>query len=304
MLALRNIFSKLNFIPSILFVFASCSVRSKNDHEVILALNESIQHSNNLASSASEDILMALEQKLYDPATSEKAKIWLPKAERIKAISKETFDKIDIKKKDFESQAKHKLPEENILELYKCLADYKINILKIDSNLTRDYEKYLKIFTTKIDSTNNDQIELFKNLFADNSTSSTLAILTKLQNNIKLNEKGIMVYCNEQCASLSWSNHYMYSALTILNTSLAQPGERLELTAGLGLFSIKQSPEVFVYNKPVPLAEDGAAHFRFKAASKLGKYYVPVKINFTDQDGKQITIQKEIEYTVAEIVKH
>ena len=104
MLALHNIFSKRYFIPSILFVFASCSVRSKNDHEVILALNESIQHSNNLASSASEDILMVLQQKLYDPATSEKAKIWLPKAERIKAISKETFDKIEIKKKDFESQ--------------------------------------------------------------------------------------------------------------------------------------------------------------------------------------------------------
>ena len=49
------------------------------------------------------------------------------------------------------------------------------------------------------------------------------------------------------------------------------------------------------------IKDDVIAHYKLKAASRPGKYYVPVKINYTDQNGKQQTVQKEIEYTVAKI---
>jgi hypothetical protein len=53
----------------------------------------------------------------------------------------------------------------------------------------------------------------------------------------------------------------------------------------------------------VALKGNALAVYKLKAPSKPGKYYVPVKINYTDQDGSQQTVQKEIEYTVANIQK-
>jgi len=47
----------------------------------------------------------------------------------------------------------------------------------------------------------------------------------------------------------------------------------------------------------------GVAVCNLKARAKPGKYYVPVKIIYYDQDGRKQSIQKEIEYTVANIQK-
>ena len=80
-----------------------------------------------------------------------------------------------------------------------------------------------------------------------------------------------------------------------------QPGEQIEITSGIGSFDSRPDPKVFVYGKQIPLNEHAFAVFKFKAEKKPGKYYVPVKIKYTDQNGRKQSIQKEIEYTVANI---
>jgi hypothetical protein len=38
----------------------------------------------------------------------------------------------------------------------------------------------------------------------------------------------------------------------------------------------------------------------FKASSKAGKHFVPVRISYFDEEWKQQTVEKLVEYTVAE----
>jgi hypothetical protein len=36
-----------------------------------------------------------------------------------------------------------------------------------------------------------------------------------------------------------------------------------------------------------------------KASSRPGKHFVPVMINYIDQDGKKVVIEQKVEYTVS-----
>ena len=125
-------------------------------------------------------------------------------------------------------------------------------------------------------------------------------MLSKFQNNIRINEERILVFCHEQIGSTG-PNCTFISAISAQNKSVVQAGEKIEIYAGVGEFSSNMKTEVFIYDKPVRLDENAIAIYKLKAASKPGKYYVPVKINYTDQNGRQQTVQKEIEYTVANI---
>jgi hypothetical protein len=51
----------------------------------------------------------------------------------------------------------------------------------------------------------------------------------------------------------------------------------------------------------VPLDEsNGVAVYKFKTSLKAGKYSVPVKIEYTDFDGKRKVLTNKMDYTVVE----
>jgi hypothetical protein len=87
------------------------------------------------------------------------------------------------------------------------------------------------------------------------------------------------------------------------NSTILMPGEELQIYSGIGSFSLESRPKISVYGKPIPIEADGIAVYKIKTLSKPGKYYVPVKINYIDQEGRQQTVEREIEYTVANIQK-
>jgi hypothetical protein len=160
----------------------------------------------------------------------------------------------------------------------------------------------LKLFTKAIDSSKSNQKILFQNYFNDASKISVIAMLNKLQNNIRINEERILTFCHEQIGSTGPSCTFI-SAISAQNKSIVQAGEKIEIYAGVGEFRSGMKTEVFIYDKPVRLHDNAIAIYKLKAASKPGKYYVPVRINYTDQDGKEQTVAREVEYTVANIIK-
>lgn len=268
------------------------------------ALEESLENSNKMLVASSTDIMMSLENKLKDPATHEKANYWYPRAQVIQKISKEAIDHIEKRKLDIyqESKSTKSIFENDSLNLYKMLIDYKTRLLQVDPKLNIQFKNSLKVFTQAIDSLNDNQSRVFKR-YLNVSKPAMNAMLTKLQNNVRFNEQRMIAFCNENCASTIWRIRYGHQPIVVQSSTIVQAGEQIEIISGLAFFSIEQKPNVFVYGKPSPLGEDGVAHYKFKAASKSGKYFVPVKINYIDQDGRQVTVQKEIEYTVANIEK-
>lgn len=293
-----------NFISAsfLLLLFASCSDRSDTDLAIIKTLIESIEYSNKNISASTIDVLSSFQKKLNDDGSRERAAVWYPKAQLIQKISKDAIDKIEKIKVKLDKQ-EEKIVADDSMALYEILIDYKEKILQVDPRLTNDFRRYLKIFTDAIDSSKNDQKYLLKNYFSGASTYVAKAMLVKLQNNIIINEQRMITYCYDYCGSTCGPWYEAYHAFVALNSAVVQPGERIEITAGMLSFTSNQKPQVFVYGRPVALSEDTFAHYKLKAASKPGKYYVPVKINYIDQNGKLNTIVKEMEYTVAKIEK-
>ena len=111
----------------------------------------------------------------------------------------------------------------------------------------------------------------------------------------------MITYCYENCPQLSWRDWSVNYPIVAQNSTIVQAGEQVEITAGLFSFRFEQKPDIYVYEKKISLDANGFAIYKLKAAAKPGKYYVPLKINYTDQDGRQQSVQKEIEYTVANI---
>ena len=303
MFPLHTTFRNLFFASSLSIFLASCTDGSRSDLKVINALNESIENSNKAVNATTTDLMVSLEDKLHDYATKERAMVWFPRAQMIQKISKNAFDEIAEIKARLEKDQNNSIKQKEVLKVYNCLIKYKSELLEVDPKLTSEYRRYLKIFTRTIDSSNENQIKMYKEYFSGASVPSVKAMLTKFQNNIKINEERMVEYCNEHCTPMICGIRNITQAIAIQNSTIVQPGEKIEIIAGLGSFSLEQRPEIFIYGKSVPLNYDGVAQYKLKTASKPGKYYVPVKFNYTNQDGKAITVEKEITYTVANIQK-
>ena len=154
--------------------------------------------------------------------------------------------------------------------LFNKLTKYKDDLLQIDPLITDEFRNSIIVFTRSFDSVEINQNDLFYSFF-----DGTSAI----------------------------SSHSIPAPVVVQSSTIVQSDEPIEITAGVASFENYFKPKVFIYGKLLPLGSNGVTHYVIKAASKPGKYYVPVKINYMDQDGRQVTVQKEIEYTVANIEK-
>ena len=189
----------------------------------------------------------------------------------------------------------------NCAELFEKLKTYQKQILQVEARITDQFQGSIKIFTQSIDSSKDDQEKLLRRYFQTASAATGNAMLSKLQNNIRINENRMLIFCNEQVGSMG--DWYGIACVLLANTMVLKPRDTLEITAGILAFDKRFDAKVLIQNKEFSTTEDGFAHHKLKAASRPGKYLVPVKINYADQNGKQQSIQKEIEYTVANIQK-
>lgn len=252
------------------------------------ALNESISISNQHLTMESSDLLALLNEKRKDPATAEKANYWYTKAEAIHNLSDEINAFIE----------KQKSQKVNSEKLYLKLMAYKQNIMNVDSQITYTFNSTFTTITKSFDSISNKE-NFTKIFFNPISAIKSVPFLNKLQNNIRINENKMLLFCNENInTDLIIEDFTSYSAIVAQNTSCPMPGELIEITAGVGSFSTLNKPEITINNKLIALEYDGAARYKIKSSRKPGKHYIPVKIEYTDQDGKSLTIQKTVEYTV------
>ncbi len=280
-----------------ILIFTSCTDRSRTDRDIIAALDESVENSNLTLSEASKEMMHAFEDKLRDPVSGERSGLWYPKAVIIQQLSGKIITFIDSLKTVINS--KHRFSS----GLFQKLMNYKNDILRVDPRIAYEFQRSMRIFTRAIDSATTNRKGLFQNYFDNASKASALAMLNKIQNNVRIIEGKIIAFCYEQSSRLRFGPCTFITAMAIQNSSIVQPGERLEILSGVGEFNKNCNPEVFVYGKAVPLDESGIANYKVRAPVKPGKYYVPVKIIYTNQDGKAVTVEKEITYTVADMEK-
>jgi hypothetical protein len=301
----------------------SCE-NNKNDIVRLDAINRSLNNSNETVQAATESIVRDLDVKSRDPRYNHVAGIWHPVASSIKKLTVEMNQFLDTLKSGIK-EADHIAFEQLFKkdgkgkELYERLLRYDADIFQCFSP-----EKFIHETFTPVELKNDvprlkqmvpinlallkdpaiggkpmNAVEWNAFYFDDVTCPEALTMLNKIQADILITENELIKYCDDH-AELIIDSYDKYSVIIAQNSSCVKKGQWMEITAGVGAFSISAEPKITCNGIDIPLGDGGAAVYRVKADGNPGNYSIPVKVEFVKPDGTRSIIAKKIRYTIAD----
>ena len=283
-------------------------------------VDRSLTTTNNTINNSTETIIASLDEKRSDPASAAKAQIWFPKAQRAQQLTNELNTYINSLrsqiltaagfdpakngdstfKEDNQDVATRLMVEEGKgKELRARLQKYKADMVAIDPSLRAQVETDLRQINLETPATKNTSNPSWETAYFHMvPTVAALTMLSKFQNDVKTAENRVVSLFHEQVGKVA-VRFDTYAAIIGQSSSYVMPGQEIEVTAGVGAFSKSAQPRITINGSGAALGEDGAARAKFSAGG-VGAHSVPVTIVYTDQEGKQQTITKNIEYTVGQ----
>lgn len=279
-------------------------------------VDRSLTGTNGTINNSTNTIMASLDEKRSDPSSATKANIWYPKAQQAQALAKETYDYITSLKSKILAGAEFKKEDSSYKQdnldvatrimvtegegqkLRQKLQDYRDNLLKIDPLIAAELKNSLQIDVSTPPVQNKANKTWEDAYFHMVPSVAAITMLSKFQNDVKTSENRVVAFCHEQVGKVA-VRFDTYAAIIGQSSSYVMPGQEIEITAGVGAFSKAALPKVTINGSGAALGEDGAAHAKFQAGG-VGAHSVPVNISYVDQEGKQQTITKNIDYTVGQ----
>lgn len=279
-------------------------------------VNSSLEKTNEVVGASTSEIMTSLQAKLSDAGTADKAKIWHPHAIEVQKISGDLYKYIQSLKDEILTKAganyatgDSSYKDDNLdittrmmvdkgqgKVLYDKLLNFKKTILGIDPIIAQNFANSLPISLDKPKTKNKGNKSWEAAYFRMVPTVAALTILSKFQNDVKTTENKVITFCHEQVGKVEFRFN-QYEAIIGQNSKVLLAGQDLEITAGLAAFNSDKKPTVTIGGVVVPLDAKGMAIKKMPVNSS-GK--IPVKVSYTDQDGKPQEKIVEVEYTVGQ----
>lgn len=301
-------------ILAIVLLFSSCSDNSNSNLEIFRTSDAGFRTSTETISSSNMQIYHALESRLHDPQYS-KVEIWEHIAMQVHLISDSitqyiTRLKADLKKEagQYKKGEAERYDEKNFKavnrlfdikgeELFHRMINYRKNILSLDTLLNNQFEHIVRLFSPSFDYKTQSSVEFVKTFFNKIPAVGAMAVLSKFENDVRVNENMFITFCiNKTYRSFCGYNRYV--PLIMQSSNYLKAGNNLEITAGIGSFSVECRPQIIINGKNIQVDTDGVAIYNFKTPLKAGKYVMPIKMEYTKPDGTKSYFTKNIEYTV------
>lgn len=277
-------------------------------------VNQSLANANEIIELKNQGLFGSFERKAADPKTAEKAKIWQAKALQAKGYADNLYTYIESLKNELMVGAGQKQPggdykEDNLeaptrllvegnkgKDLYQKLKDYRANLLGIDKDIQKEYEKTLPIdlSTPKSNSQGNRTWEAA--YFRMTPTIASITMLSKFQNDVRNSEAQVVDYCHRQVGAVEVV-YDEFQAFAGTNSQYLMPGQELVITAGVGAFSKAAKPSISIDGSGMTLNPQGVAEYKTTVGSP-GSYTKRVHISFIKPDGTPASLDKEVPYTV------
>ncbi|MCC7402075.1 MAG: gliding motility protein GldM [Chitinophagaceae bacterium] len=281
-------------------------------------VNSSLEKSNATISNSTSTIMKSLEQKMSDPSTAEKAKIWYPRAQQVAQYSDAVSnyiqglkDTILIRAGGDPKNPDQKYKDDNLdivtrlmvdkgegKKLLQKLTEFKNNILGVNDSIKTEFATSLPIDLSMPKTQNKGNRTWETAYFNMVPTVAALTILSKFQNDVKTSENKIIAYCHTKVGEVAVQQD-AFAAIAVADANYILPGQKINITAGVGGFSTAVKPQISIGGSNVPVGADGTAQMQVQGTS-LGNHSIPVHIEYTDQNGKKQSINKTIEYTVGQ----
>ncbi|HEX2628830.1 MAG TPA: hypothetical protein VHM26_07460, partial [Chitinophagaceae bacterium] len=296
-------------------IYSCSSGNSEGDITLLKEVNNSLLRSNEATILSTNNITESLKDKTKRPETSERAIKWLSKAEAIRRLTDSIIQDIKRIKSDLIDEAgfdplKEEKPNsakqsvQHIFNehkegqlLHEKLALYKRNLISIDT-----HQIFRREITDRITITGTDMINKessFAHRYFNTTVMGAITMLNKIENDVRITENKLTALCHEQTAFIDNYDHYSYKAIISQNANIVKPGDKMQIFAGIGAFSIKAKPVVLIEGREIPLTENAYARYDFKASSTPGIYRIPVQIKFIDPVfGKEVIVTETVEYKV------
>ncbi len=288
--------------------------------EAFKTVDKSLINSSKNITRSNDVLYKSLNDKLTDPTTNkELVNIWNGNAQKVKALSAEMATYIDGLKMDLKKGANLQMKEKNGVqvedfkednldastrlfetagkgvELEKKLADYRANVLKIDSSISREFATNFPV-TTEVPIGQEGKVKDFTtSYFHMTPTVAALTILSKFQNNIKNAENQVVTYCHNKIGQVEVHMDQV-GVLVGQNSNYLMPGQELVVTAGVGAYSSSANPSISINGSGVSV-DKGQGSYK-TTVSGSGERTVPITVTFKGEDGKTNTVQSSVKYTV------
>jgi gliding motility-associated protein GldM len=283
-----------------------------------VTVENSLTKSNNTLTLASGQVYEGLQASLEDPKTRDKAAIWKPKAEQVKALSDKIAVYIESLKErmkktsgyepgqsdstgwynNLESPTRIMDTEGEGEKLRSALEQYKKDILAIDPDIAKEFAKNLPINTEPPKSSTGSTSQTWSaSYFHMTPTIAAVTILSKFQNDVKNTENKVASFCLKQIGAVKVI-YDKFEPLVGTNSTYLMPGEQMEVKAGLGAFNAAVKPTVTIDGRPVTVNDNGVAETKFNVGGS-GSRKMHVVVKYVDPNtGETKTLEKDIAYTV------
>lgn len=281
-------------------------------------VDKSLMTATGVAEKKNSEIFKSFQKKVEDPTTREKAEIWLPKAQKAKALSDEVYNYIEALKAELKKEAglkmvdgKEDFKEDDLdaatrlfisapptgkakgKELYDKLKNFKEQLLAIDPEMKVAIGANLPLDIPEVKS-EKDKEEWAYTFFHMTPTVAAITMLSKFQNDIKNSESEAVEYCHKEIGEVELV-YDQFQAIANANASYVMPGEEIIINAGVGAFNSASQPKVSVDGATATPTPDGSFEYKFRPNASGSKN---VTISFVKPDGTTASVTKEIKYTV------
>lgn len=280
--------------------------------EAFKTVDKSLMSSSTNLGKASDDVYKSLNAKLNDAQYRQQAAYWAPKADQVKALSAELDKYIDGLKmelkqgsnlkedgsfKEDDLEASTRIFESNKKgdELKKKLDEYKAKVIAIDPEF-KQFEATFPVSTEGVTGKEGKKKDFTTSYFHMTPTVAALTLLSKFQNNVKNAENNIVNYAHSKIGSVAFV-YDKFAAVVGQSSNYLMPGEKMQITAGVGSFSSAAQPQITIGGASVPINADGVAIREF-GADGAGQKSVPVTVTYTKPDGTKESKSYDLKYTV------
>jgi gliding motility-associated protein GldM len=130
-------------------------------------------------------------------------------------------------------------------------------------------------------------------------TVAALTILSKFQNDVRTTENRIVQECHNKVGEVI-VRYDAFVPIVGQSSNYLMPGQQFQIRAGIGAFSKAALPTIWIGGKQVPLNENGVAETTVESGPIGNNKTIPVKIEYTDQDGLKKIKEEVVTYTVGQ----
>ena len=299
-----NLFSAL---ASFIFIFCSCADHSKNEMAVFRSAVEAFNVSSKNIFENNQFIYESIEEKLMDPATTQSAKIWYPKALVIRELSSELIKYLDGLENELTTGANNNDRVSSLFEskgkgeeLYSKLINYKNETLAVDSQINAVFRKNTVSMLGESDGDGNKSKEFTSLYFHNISVIGAQAMLKKLANNVRVMENRFVLFCHNQTHSFRGCGYSEEMPVITQDNYFIKGGTPIEITAGIASYTPMAGLSVSINGRKVASENYGTVFYKLKTSLEPGDHVVPIEMSYYKPDGSKLSITRKIKYTVAE----